>query len=203
MEKSSSNSCDPRSSRTCARSSSISAPPREFRAAKLTELIEDMDRRGVPFSARSVVSSWPSEIDYLISLNVLTESGRHLLFSHQSHLDYLTAERLAREISASRRKIIAWLQQGEQSLFRRGQLRQLLLLLSEQFSIIVAEIQFGMSCSAPLMILKRRYATRQRPSFEGEAFLRIPQLRESPRPSSEARLWMKILILFCTAFTMR
>jgi hypothetical protein len=69
----------------------------------------------------------------LQSLNVLSTPRRGIVtFTHQSLLDYLIAERVAREALAGERTVMDWLCRHEQSLFRRDQLRQLLTLLRDQ-----------------------------------------------------------------------
>jgi hypothetical protein len=98
----------------------------------LSTIVADMDQRGLPFSSATVVNVQSPEIIHLLSVNILIRNNRQLLFSHQSHLDYLTADQLSREVSAGNRRLIDWLVENDQSLFRRGQLRQLLALLRER-----------------------------------------------------------------------
>lgn len=102
--------------------------------AVLDELVRYMDACGHPSAPRATVSGWPEEVAALISLHVLTEDRGRVLFAHQSYLDYLTAERLLRNISRGNTSVSDWLRKGEQSLFRRGQLRQLLELMRDQDS---------------------------------------------------------------------
>ncbi len=97
--------------------------------AVLETLVEHMDRRGVLSAPRTVVEQWPEEVAALFSLNVLVEGpGERLLFSHQSFLDYLTAVRILRQVHAGVGTVLSWLAEDDQSLFRRGQLRQILTL---------------------------------------------------------------------------
>ena len=65
-------------------------------------------------------------------MNVLVEDrGDRLLFAHQPYLDYLTAVRVLQDVLAGSRNVLGWLLADDQSLFRRGQLRQLLALLRD------------------------------------------------------------------------
>ena len=100
--------------------------------AVLEALVTHMDRRGALSAPRTIVELWPAEVGALLSLNVLVEGpeGR-LLFSHQSFLDYLTAVRVLRQVHACTGTVLGWLAEDDQSLFRRGQLRQLLTLLRD------------------------------------------------------------------------
>ncbi|MDX2039414.1 MAG: hypothetical protein SFX72_22400 [Isosphaeraceae bacterium] len=98
----------------------------------LDALVEHMDRLGVMSAPRSVVDRWPEDAAALLSLNVLVEGPRgRLLFNHQSSLDYLTASRILRQVHAGTGTVLGWLAEDDQSLFRRGQLRQLLTLLRD------------------------------------------------------------------------
>jgi hypothetical protein len=100
--------------------------------AVLEALVTHMDRRGVLSAPRTVVDQWPGEVAALLSLNVLVEGpGDRLLFSHQSFLDYLTAIRILRQVHAGTGTVLGWLAEDDQSLFRRGQLRQILTLLRD------------------------------------------------------------------------
>ena len=68
----------------------------------------------------------------LLSLNVLVEGpGERLLFSHQSSLDHFTAIRVLQQVHAGTGTVLGRLAEDDQSLFRRGQLRQLLTLLRD------------------------------------------------------------------------
>jgi len=112
---------------------------RELRPGQYEEVLETlvryMDRRGCVDAPRTIVSRWPSEVDALISLNALVEGDRNnLLFAHQSYLDHLTAEKLLKEIHAGSGTVLGWLESDDQSLFRRGQMRQVLALLRDEDS---------------------------------------------------------------------
>jgi hypothetical protein len=100
--------------------------------AVLDALVTDMDGCGTLAAPRSVTERWPEEVAALLSINVLVEGpGDRLLFSHQSYLDYLTAVRVLRDVRAGTGTVLGWLAEDDQSLFRRGQLRQLLTLLRD------------------------------------------------------------------------
>jgi hypothetical protein len=107
--------------------------------AAIGALVEYLDREGRLSAPRSVWGSWPEEVAGLVSMNVITREGDRLTFAHQSYLDYLTAERVLRGIHAGGLTIHAWLKQHDQSLFRRGQLRQLLALLRDENPVKYAE----------------------------------------------------------------
>ncbi len=97
-------------------------------------LLKYMDTNGTLQAPESIVREWPNEVDALVSLNVITRGqGGRLLFAHQSYLDYLGAESLVGAIHTGERSVSHWLlQDEEQSLFRRGQLRQILTLLRDE-----------------------------------------------------------------------
>ncbi|MEV7085820.1 hypothetical protein AB0O07_07985 [Streptomyces sp. NPDC093085] len=65
--------------------------------------------------------------DVLISEHVLVRDGQHLAFFHESFFDYAFARGWLRR----RQTLVAFLTSGEQELFRRGQVRQILGHLRE------------------------------------------------------------------------
>jgi hypothetical protein len=97
----------------------------------LETLVEYLDKRGAFAAPRTCVSRWAPEVDALVSMNVLAADQGKVIFAHQSYLDHLTAERVLREVHAGSDTVVGWLQRNDQSLFRRGQLRQLLTLLRD------------------------------------------------------------------------
>ncbi len=114
----------------------------------LEALVTHLDRRGELSAPRTVLEQWPEEVAALLSLNVLVEgSGGRLLFNHQSSLDYLTAVRILQEVHRGTGTVLGWLARSDQSLFRRGQLRQLLTLLRdddpEQFFTSMNDLLHG------------------------------------------------------------
>jgi hypothetical protein len=97
----------------------------------LEKLVEHLDRQGTLGAPKVVISRWKPAIDALISMNVLVPDEDRVRFAHQSYLDYLTAERVLRDVVAGSDTVLQWLERNDQSLFRRGQLRQLLVLLRD------------------------------------------------------------------------
>jgi len=101
--------------------------------ALLDELVLYLDQQGRLDAPSLLVGSRREAQGALQSLNVLREP-RHgfLTFAHQSLLDFLIAERVAREALVQGASPVEWLRRNDQSLFRRDQLRQLLTLLRDQ-----------------------------------------------------------------------
>jgi hypothetical protein len=116
------------------RQQSIPASDRAACDQMLSSLVDHMDQRGILRAPSSLVSSWPIAESLLISLNVLVKGERtsQLSFAHQSLLDHLTAERILNDVLKGHGSVLAWLRNRDQSLFRRGQLRQLLTLLRDE-----------------------------------------------------------------------
>ncbi|HEX9945188.1 MAG TPA: hypothetical protein VGG03_24520, partial [Thermoanaerobaculia bacterium] len=98
----------------------------------IDDLVSYLDTHGRLDAPSILVASHPQALEALQSLNVLREP-RHgfVTFAHQSLLDFLIAERVAREALAQGSSPVAWLRRHDQSLFRRDQLRQLLALLRD------------------------------------------------------------------------
>lgn len=112
----------------------------------LDSLVNYMVKRCKPSAPSSIVSRYPEEVDALLSMYVLVEANkvedelmfknrksnnRHLIFSHQSFVDYLSADRVLKYVLKDKFTVIDWLLEKDQSLFQRGQLRQLLTLLRD------------------------------------------------------------------------
>lgn len=97
----------------------------------LDALVEYLDRRGTIAAPEGIVARRTQDVDALVSMNVLIADQGKVLFAHQSYLDYLTAERVLREVHTDSGTVLGWLESNEQSLFRRGQLRQVLALLRD------------------------------------------------------------------------
>jgi hypothetical protein len=97
----------------------------------LDALVEYLDRRGAVAAPETVVSRWIVEVEALVSMNVFEIDRGRIVFTHQSYLDHLTAERVLREVHGESGTVLGWLEANDQSLFRRGQLRQVLALLRD------------------------------------------------------------------------
>ncbi len=96
----------------------------------LIDYAETHGRISVPIR---VASLWPNIIEALCSYGILQENSGQISFCHQRYLDYLIAERLLNQIDAGSGDILVWLGIKEkQSLFRREQLRQALVIMSEE-----------------------------------------------------------------------
>ncbi len=99
----------------------------------LTPIIDDMEQKGKISSPRRIVTSHPRIYEALCSYGILQEEANRVSFCHQRYLDYLIADRLLLGIYQGSGKILDWLGDREQqSLFRREQLRQALVMLSEE-----------------------------------------------------------------------
>ncbi len=99
----------------------------------LGPLIDYMERQGKISAPKRVAGTAPKVLDALKSYGVLQEDASRISFCHQQYLDFLIADRLLCEIDQGTGNITVWLGSREkQSLFRREQLRQALVMLSEE-----------------------------------------------------------------------
>jgi len=99
----------------------------------LSILIGYIESNGKISVPERVVSSWPSVIDAFCSYGVLQKNSGMINFCHQRYLDHLIANNLLAQIDAGTRNVLDWLGAKEkQSLFRREQLRQALVMISEE-----------------------------------------------------------------------
>lgn len=95
----------------------------------LTDHMENQSENSFPVYLVSSLSQ--RVIASLSSSGIVQEVNRKLSFSHQTYLDFLIAQRVIFEINSGN-SIIEWLGAREkQSLFRREQLRHVLIMLSQ------------------------------------------------------------------------
>jgi hypothetical protein len=101
--------------------------------AALNALADYMEGHGKISAPKRVTGNWPKVTKALFSHGILQVSAGQITFCHQSYLDHLIADRLLRQIDRGTGTVIDWLGSKErQSLFRREQLRQTLVMLSEE-----------------------------------------------------------------------
>lgn len=118
----------------------------QFDAQELLDrLVAYLDRHGRLDAPRLALGGPETALAALQSLNVIRVPRPGIVtFTHQSLLDFLIAERVAREALQGSLSVMAWIRLHEQSLFRREQLQQLLTLLREQdpaqYTEIIEEI---------------------------------------------------------------
>ena len=99
----------------------------------LGSLASRLDEEGASTAPAMILDRWPSVRDALVSLHVVEEMGRaKLRFAHQGYFDYYLAEIWLVRLQQRGATIRAWLTaMDDQSLLRRGQLRQLLAVLRD------------------------------------------------------------------------
>ncbi len=95
----------------------------------LTEQMESRSENSFPSYLVSNLS--PRVVASLSSSGILTQTDRKLSFGHQVYLDFLIAQRVIFEINDGH-SVIDWLEsRDKQTLFRREQLRHVLIMLSQ------------------------------------------------------------------------
>lgn len=110
---------------------SMRVPPEDVQAV-LDTLTQYMDRVGTLRAPTKILSPRYSQaLAALFSLHILTQDSTSVSFAHQSYADYLIALGVQQEALEGGKQPIEWVQAHDQSLFRRGQLRQLLTLLRD------------------------------------------------------------------------
>lgn len=98
----------------------------------LDTLVDHMESNGSVAAPRLLAEN-PALLDALCACGLLQLSGNHVTFSHQSYLDYQIATRVVRQIHREGGSVRDWLGGRErQSLFRREQLRQVMVLLHDE-----------------------------------------------------------------------
>jgi len=116
--------------------------------ALLDRLVEFMDKNG-RLDAPSLLldGEYAAAALALRTLNIIHTANDRARFAHQSHLDYLTIERVLRRALEGETAPIDWLRADDQSLFRRDQVRLLLQLLRDQdvtlYGQVLEAVLFG------------------------------------------------------------
>jgi len=88
----------------------------------LYALCEAMNERQTLSVPRGLLPPGDAELDCLVSANVLVRSGSRIRFFHESFFDYV----FARRFCEMGEPLLILLRSGEQDLFRRSQIRQIL-----------------------------------------------------------------------------
>lgn len=95
-------------------------------------LVNYMEQNGKVSAPASLISNRQEIRTELHTLGIIRTDDNKVTFCHQSYLDFKVADRLLREIHQGKGKVKDWLGSKEkQSLFRREQLRQVLMLLCD------------------------------------------------------------------------
>lgn len=103
--------------------------------AMLDILVDYMEQNGKISAPTSLISSHQKTHTVLQTSGIIQTDGCQTSFSHQSYLDFYIADRLLKSINQKQGDILTWLGPKEaQTLFRREQLRQVLLLLADENS---------------------------------------------------------------------
>lgn len=99
----------------------------------LSILITYIETNGKISIPERAVSSSPIAIDAFCSYGILQKNAGMINFCHQRYLDHLIANNLLGQIDTGTGSILDWLgTRDKQSLFRREQLRQALVMMSEE-----------------------------------------------------------------------
>lgn len=107
--------------------------PSEETNGLISSMIDYFSRYGVLSVPYRLIQVFQRAALELQSLSVIRVTQNSVSFCHQSYYDYLLACRIADEIKSGKNSIFEWLgDKTQQSLFRREQLRVLLLLMREE-----------------------------------------------------------------------
>ena len=113
----------------------------------LDALVGFMDTKGRLDAPNALVDQYGVAAEALRRLAILDWTSATTRFTHQSHLDYLTIERVFLRALRDEVTPIEWLRGHDQSLFRRDQVRFLLQLLRDEdpklYLAFLQDIFFG------------------------------------------------------------
>lgn len=99
----------------------------------LDTIVNYMEQNGNLYAPASLISHQQKVSSALSTQEIVRIDDKRISFCHQSYLDFRIADHLLRDIHRKQGDICAWLGSKEkQSLFRREQLRQVLVLLSDE-----------------------------------------------------------------------
>ena len=115
-------------------------------------LCDYMHERQTLSAPEIVVDDWNSDANAMVSENVLVFENKRYSFFHEGFFDYAFARRFA----GGPLSLLGLLVNGEQRLFRRAQVRQILLYLREtEFDRYIAEVTEVLSSSAVRFHIKQ------------------------------------------------
>lgn len=101
-------------------------------------LCQEMNRCSRLSVPANIIRQWESDVEKLISANLLLRQGGRIAFFHEGFFDYV----FARFFMESERCLPDYLREGEQSLFLRAQVRQILMFLrDEDFTAYLRDIE--------------------------------------------------------------
>jgi len=113
----------------------------------LDQLVEFMDTQGRLDAPNALLERDRAATAALCGLGILDRTNGTTRFAHQSHLDYLTIERVFQRSLQGEVSAIEWLRGHDQSLFRRDQVRFLLQLLRDQAPRLYSEFLQNIFCA--------------------------------------------------------
>jgi len=96
--------------------------------AVIDRICEEMSARCDKSVSEILVDEWPETVRAMLTEGVLVQENQRLCFFHDSFFDYAYARNFFRKDG----ELIALLKNGEQHLFRRSQVRQILTFLRDQ-----------------------------------------------------------------------
>lgn len=101
--------------------------------AAIRRLAEHMESNGCLTAPESLLGRDEKLATEMQSLGMISVRSERVSFGHQSNLDFLIAEAALEQLQVNNLDIVRWCGlRDEQSLFRREQLRQLLLLMADE-----------------------------------------------------------------------
>ena len=105
-------------------------------------LCDDMHERQILSTPEFVVEEWNNDVEAMVSENVLARENSRYSFFHEGFFDYAFARRFA----GGTQSLLTLLVSSEQHLFRRAQVRQILLYLRDtDFDRYIADLKETLS----------------------------------------------------------
>ena len=115
-------------------------------------LCDYMHSRQTLSAPEVVVEGWSSDTDAMVSENILVLENNRYSFFHEGFFDYAFARRFA----GDSQRLLGLLLSGEQRLFRRAQVRQILLYLRDtEFDRYIANLEETLSSPAVRFHIKQ------------------------------------------------
>jgi hypothetical protein len=104
-------------------------------------LVNYLDRSAKLTAPESMMDDWGAVREGLLSLDVLQRADGQVRFVHQSYYEYYLARLWLKRLRDQQKTVYDWLSENdEQSLLRRGQLRQLLSVLRDDEPTMFLEV---------------------------------------------------------------
>lgn len=152
-----------------------------------------MEEHGAPSIPAARLDGRDTALGAACAVGLLVKDGKAIRFPHQSYFDHLVAKHVYLQAGGSPAGVLTWLKQ-DQSLARREQLRQLLIMLRDESAANATKIveaillDGGIRFHLKQVVFGVLRSAEQVSRPDAELILRL-----APEPQWQEHIWMRLL----------